>query len=549
MIPSSIHRKNTKRFVALPTVKAAITVSLVLAIIILAYNFWPILIYALAEQGNNRLETPGWQNAQTTLAAAQPTYRSTYTYYKLQKDQNLEWAARYFGVSVLTLQNLNPGHPIWGVTIKIPPVQNPLPPFPPSQATTTGVSVTTDTTGAMFISNPFDSPTVYLTIPSLMQILQPYGAITQLGQKSFLINRPIFIQNNIITDITSSTVQNLYLLSNPNYHITTLSFWNSEALLSGVTVTSYDTVTKQPDTNYKDGRSFLRAYGSARMDILNSTISYLGMNKLQASNKLPQTSQWLAPQKGINGVSWSIDDKSYGIDDTTGWVENTIFKHNYGGALTYGAQGMIWRNNVFVANIMYGLDAKSNSNNATVIDNRFIKNGGNGFVASGQSDYNTIKNNISSENKSNGYALLNNANLNILKSNISISNRNDFVISSSCLDTILNNASYNPIGSQLRISNSSIQNYVINNKFYGGQLGVYLYGGINGAEITNNTFDNVSYQLLTHGATRVLFAGNQSNKLGYKLAKGDQVVFGINKLKRRVSVSMPQLNTNANMKN
>ena len=194
----SIHRKNTKLFVAITTVKTTITISLILAIIILVYNFWPILIYALAEQGNNRLETPGWQKAQSALAAAQPTYRPSYTYYKLQKGQNLEWAARYFDVNFSTLKKLNPGFPIWGVTIKVPPVQNALTPSPVSQITTTGISVTKDNTRSIYISNPFNNPTVYLTIPSLMQILHPYGAITQLGQKSFLINKPVFIQNNII---------------------------------------------------------------------------------------------------------------------------------------------------------------------------------------------------------------------------------------------------------------------------------------------------------------------------------------------------------------
>ena len=88
-----------------------------------------------------------------------------------------------------------------------------------------------------------------------------------------------------------------------------------------------------------------------------------------------------------------------------------------------------------------------------------------------QSDYNTITKNISSENRSNGYALLNNSNLNILKNNISINNRDNFVVSSSCLDTLLNNSSYNPRGSHLRISNASIQNYAIGNVLYGGQLG------------------------------------------------------------------------------
>ena len=513
------------------------------AIIILSVNFGPALVTALANQANNRLITPGWQAAQASLTAAQPIYKTNYTYYKLREGQNLQWAAAHFGVSLTDLQALNPGQAVWGTTIKVPPVQRSLAPFSAAETTTAHITVSTTTAGALLLSNTFTNPTAYITVPLLMQLLQPYRAITQLGPKSFLIDQSIYIEGNIRTDITSATVRKLYLLSNPDYHITALTFWDSEALLSGITVSSYNTQSKSPDTSYEDGRSFLRAYGNARMDILHSTIAYLGMAKMRGTTGIPQAARALLLGGETDGVSWGIADGSYGTNDTTGWVENSSFTANYSGASTHGAQGMMWRNNLFMKNTAYGLDASNNSNNATIVDNHFLENGIDGFRASSHSDYNIITNNESTDNKRNGFLLYNHSDRNVIANNTVVTNHNSFGISASDLNTIKNNASYNPQGSHVRISAASTQNYVTGNTFYGGPRGIYVYGKDNGVEIAYNTFDATPYQLITNGANRVLFNGNQSNSLGYKLASSDRVVFGVNKLDAYIHIDLNPLQT------
>jgi nitrous oxidase accessory protein NosD len=126
-----------------------------------------------------------------------------------------------------------------------------------------------------------------------------------------------------------------------------------------------------------------------------------------------------------------------------------------------------------------------------------------------------------------------NSDYNIIENNISIGNYDNFVMYNSNYNMIANNKGYNPRGSQVRFNHSSVQDYVMNNQFYGGNRGIYLYGYDNGADISGNTFYNVNYQLVTNHATRVLFTNNQSNALGYKLKKGDRVVFGVNTINRQ----------------
>jgi hypothetical protein len=108
---------------------------------------------------------------------------------------------------------------------------------------------------------------------------------------------------------------------------------------------------------------------------------------------------------------------------------------------------------------------------------------------------------------------------------------------------VKDNKGYNPRGSQVRIDDAGIQDYIAGNQFYGGNRGVYLYGNDNGVDITDNTFKNVDYQLDTNGAQRVLFTGNVSNQLGYKINKKDMVVFGVNKINKRLTVDMQPLLT------
>jgi parallel beta-helix repeat protein len=136
-----------------------------------------------------------------------------------------------------------------------------------------------------------------------------------------------------------------------------------------------------------------------------------------------------------------------------------------------------------------------------------------------------------------------NSDYNIFENNIAIGNQDNFVIYGSSFNMVANNRGYNSRGSQVRINEGSIQNYVMNNTFYGGKHGIYLYGSTNGVAVMGNNFFNVSYELITNGATRVYYGGNESNGLGYKLKSSDRVVFGVNTIDKNIEVDMQPLDT------
>lgn len=512
-----------------------IIIPLVAAVTTFYYLFGSGLMTQFANRGNSRLTTDGWQTAQASMASARPQYGPKFAYYKLQQGQNLAWAANHFSVSLTKLQQLNPGNPVFGTTIMVPPVEQPLAPFDPAKAGLSGIGVT-QFQGITYVENHFTNPEAMVTIPQLMKLLQPYGVISQTGPKTFLINKPLFIQDNIRVDITSDTVTTLLLRSAPNYDITTLTFQNSEVLIKGVTISSFDPATGKPDTTANDGRSFLRAYQNGRMDIIDSTASYLGMTLGQIKNPVIRAKIPFVNQGGVYGVSWRIGTGTFGQDIATGWVEDSTFEHNHIGAFTFGASGMMWQSNLFTANEVYGLDPHDDSNNATIEYNRFIANGKHGFIVSKRCDYNTIKDNISVDNVLHGFMLHDNSDYNIIENNVSIGNQDNYVIYGSSFNQISNNKSYDPKGSNIRINVGpgqgaiALQNYLVNNLLYGGKKGIYLYAGVNGVDITGNTFYNVTNQLITDSAQRVIYTGNRSNGVGYQVTAKDRVVFGVNSI-------------------
>jgi parallel beta-helix repeat protein len=518
-----------------------IAVPFIAAIVTGYYILGGSLMTAFANRGNARLTTDGWQTAQTDMRAVQPQYGPKFAYYTLQEGQDLAWAAQHFSVSLATLQQLNPGSAVWGTTIMVPPVQQPLAAISVSQLTTAGVTVTQTKNGIM-VSNRFVNPKAYLSLPQVMDLTKQYGAITQLGPKKFIINKPLYIQDNIRMDLTTATADTVLLRSSPNFDITTLTFQSSEALIKNVRISTLDPATGKPDTNVKDGRSFLRAYENARMDLIGSTTSYLGMTLDQIKDPSIIARIPFAGQGGVYGVSWRIGTGTFGTDIATGWVENSTFMHNHIGAFTFGASGMMWKSNLFTANEVYGLDPHDDSNNATIEYNRFVANGKHGFIVSKRCDYNIIRNNISVDNALHGFMLHENSDYNVIENNIAIGNRDNFVVYASSYNTVRNNRSYDAAGAHVRINQQSIQNYVTGNTFYNGSKGVYLYDGVNGTYVGNNTFYGIANQLVTHDAARVLYADNQSNQLGYQTNAHDRVVFGVNTINKHPLLDLAPLN-------
>jgi LysM repeat protein len=500
-----------------------LVVPLLVGITVVTVLFSGMYSGALGRVGDNRLVTQNWETAEKAFTDRQPSYERKFAYYKVKEGQTLEAVAAYFSVDTEKLAALNPGTIVAGTTIKIPPLEHPYAPVsgPNGKLST---AVVQDDQGLLRIRQAHRLEQAVTTIPDLMAFLKPYNAITQLGPKTYRIERPISLEGNIRLDVTGDTVTRLELRSAPN-NATCLCLDEAAALLKDVEVTSYDPVTGGPDKTYADERSFVRAK-NGRLDAINVNFNYLGTS-LELADDANQT-RALLREGGMYGVSWRISDDLWGKEIATGWVERSTFMHNHFGAFTYGASGMAWLNSYFGRNDVYGLDPHDDSNNALVENNVFAYNGKHGFIVSKRCNYNIIRNNTSIGNKLHGFMLHQDSDYNVIENNVSYDNTDNYVIYASDYNTIRNNRSYNARASHIRINEGSRNNYVTGNDMQGGRRGVFVYGNSSNLYVSNNTAHVGREVLTTQGATGVLFAGNTIDGLHYKIGNGDRLIFGPN---------------------
>jgi hypothetical protein len=477
--------------------------------------------------GSQRLTTENWETADKIFQENQPDYERKFAYYRLRERQDLHKTAEFFSVDEAQLAALNPGTLVANTTVKVPPVQHPLVPISAPNGKIYGAKVIVEN-GIIRVINDYKFDQAITDLPELANFLRGYDAITEVSPNVWRINKPISIEDNIRIDITGERVKKLELKSAPD-DIVCLCFDGAAALIKGVVITSYDPATGEPDKKHEDQRSFIRVK-SGRMDIIDSHISYLGngLTKVLDETKKPPIQR----DGGTYGISWRIPDDRLGIDISTGWVEGSTFYRNHFGSYTYGASGMMWRNNHFLENDVYGLDPHDDSNNALVENNVFEHNGKHGFIVSKRCNYNVIRNNTSIENKLHGFMLHQDSAYNLIENNVSYGNVDNYVIYASDFNTIRNNIGYNAKASHVRINQGARNSYVAGNKFYGGRRGIFVYGNSQNVYAANNTFESLREVLTTEGAQNVLFANNSMNGLLFGVADGDRLIFGPNAVKR-----------------
>lgn len=504
---------------------ALIIVSIPLFIGILTFSFMLSGSFeqALGQLGAKRLETANWEKAQKIFLDNQPNYERKFAYYQLRENQDLTKVATYFSVPESKLTELNPGTLVSGTTIKLPPPEHPLTETQGPNSQIFGARVEVD--GELIrIKQDYKFDMAITTIPELMSLLKPYGAIEKTGERSYRLNRAISLEDNIRLDLTDSTVNRLELRSQPN-DVVCLCTDGAAALIKGVEITSVDPETGKPDKDHEDRRSFIRNK-AGRMDIIDSKISYLGNGLIEYED--PVNKPTLQKEGGTYGISWRISDDRLGQDVVTGWVEGTDFVRNHFGAYTFGASGMTWRNNYFYKNDVYGLDPHDDSNNALVEYNVFAENGKHGFIVSKRCNYNIIRYNTSYGNKLHGFMLHQDSAYNVIEHNISADNVDNYVIYASDFNTVRKNIGYNAKSNHVRINEGARNSYVVDNQFVGGRRGIYLYGGLENVYVANNNIQDVRESLATAGAQGVFVGGNNLPGLSFGLAPNDWIIFGQN---------------------
>lgn len=334
---------------------------------------------------------------------------------------------------------------------------------------------------------------------TLAQLREQVGDehLQEISPKEWYLKSNVLLHSGTTLLLTRNETEWLKLSSNKDGYIHILAY-NSILSIDGVKITSWDSDKNTYDQNPDDGRSFIVAKDGSRMDLRDSEFAYLGFSRPEDLNL------------SSYGVSWRMSTGKLGTTLLTGEVTNSKFHHNYFGAYTYGATGMLWRGNEFYENIRYGLDPHDDSNGFLVENNIARDNGSHGIILSKRCVNNVIRNNISYNNKGHGIMLHEKSDNNLVENNNLYNNADGVALWRSSKNVVKNNNIHNNSRSGFRANVESIENFIADNQITNNKLrGVYLYDNSDKNVIQNNS-------LLRNGSALYLKTNDnyiQNNKI------------------------------------
>lgn len=362
-----------------------------------------------------------------------------------------------------------------------------------------------------------------VNLSSIQNSLQNKKLIENLGNKEWILRASLFLGKDTTIVISDEEVKWLKLRSEKN-DFAILRSYNGNVLIKNTKITSWSELTGEPDTDPVDGRALILAKYDARMDVINSEIAYLGYGYYGLYTKRGQ------PFGGSYGVSWKIPADSYKKYLITGNFINNKLHNNYFGLYTYGATGMIIKNNEVYDNIEYGLDPHDDSNNFLIENNVVRSNGNHGIIISKRCFNNIFRNNIVYENKLHGIMLDRKSNNNLVENNIIYKNTDGIAIYDSHNNLIQNNdISENTNGVRANVNSS--QNLIQNNRAIKNVNGIFLYNEANENYVENNIIEKNAVGIYIKNAADNLVRGS--------LIKGD------NKTEIKISGENNEKNKNA----
>ena len=99
-----------------------------------------------------------------------------------------------------------------------------------------------------------------------------------------------------------------------------------------------------------------------------------GLPATQNQSKALANNKKVLSEGATYGFSYRVSPSGYWARSTRPVGSRTRpFKNNHFGGYTFGATGMLWKDNLFAHNDVYGLDPHDDSNNALVIEgNHFL---------------------------------------------------------------------------------------------------------------------------------------------------------------------------------
>jgi hyaluronan synthase len=312
----------------------------------------------------------------------------------------------------------------------------------------------------------------------------------------------IYIGPGIVFNLDNSNVKWLRLKSDKKSFISIIAY-NSDLYINKVKITSWDEEKNDYDKDITDGRSYIMIKDIGTMDIYDSEIAYLGFKR---PANFP-----ISPY----GISWKMSALKLKKHLLTGHIVNSKFHHNYFGAYTFGATGMLWKNNEFFDNIRYGLDPHDDSNGFLVEENKFYNNGTHGLIFSKRCINNTIRNNISFNNKLHGIMLHELSNFNLIENNEVYENYDGVSFDNSALNIVRSNKIYqNKRG--IVLDKKSDQNIIAHNQINNNkQYALYFYDQADRNSIEDNTIKNnpIAIYIKTNN-NQILNNNIENNQIG-----------------------------------
>ncbi len=290
-------------------------------------------------------------------------------------------------------------------------------------------------------------------------------ALENVGNKEWILRAKLTVYKDVFLVIDGAEVSWLKLKSDDSGFVWLVSN-DGSILISNTKITSWDEKAQAPDLGYKNGRSFILAKLSGRMDIVNSELAYLG----SAGTPPPG-----GPFGGSYGVSWKIDNGTFNKELLVGNVLNSLFHDNYFGLYTFGTTGMVIKGNKFYNNVQYGLDPHDDSNGLIIENNVADNNGNHGIIISRNVFNSVIRNNVSYNNTLHGIMIDRQSRYNLVENNTSFDNVDGIAVYNSGDNVIRNNFLNNNKRSGIRMNVSSYNNYIEKNIVAENTRGIYLY--------------------------------------------------------------------------
>lgn len=310
------------------------------------------------------------------------------------------------------------------------------------------------------------------SVANLSKIRQSLGInnklLEQTARGEWILRANLYVGKNVTLILDSNEVTLLKLRSDDEKFVW-IRTEDGNMLISNTKITSWDESISAPDQKYWNGRAYVTAKSSGRMDIINSDLGYLGYVGLPKRG---------GEFGGSYGVSWKIENNSFRNNLLTGVVIGSKFHNNFFGLYTFGATGMLVKDSEFYDNVEYGLDPHDDSNNFLIENNRAHGNGKHGIILSRRCFNNVITSNTSYGNKLHGIMLDRDSNNNLLQKNTVYENTDGIAVYGSNENILLENeARANERG--IRMNVGSTRNYAEGNKIDSNSRGIYVYDQAN----------------------------------------------------------------------